>query len=82
MDDSTRCRLINNTFVDAYKSPLSVIVIDDIERFLSTSPIMPWSTHNERCSLFLRDRRLLAGGPRLLEHAAADAPRSYRKRAP
>lgn len=36
MDDHTRCQLINTTFLDAYKSPLSVIVIDDIERFLST----------------------------------------------
>lgn len=35
-NDVARCQLINNTFLDAHKSPLSVIVIDDIERFLST----------------------------------------------
>lgn len=38
-NDVARCQLINNTFLDAHKSPLSVIVIDDIERFLNYSPV-------------------------------------------
>jgi len=43
LDESERgkCVAINKVFEDAYKSPLSLIVIDDIERLLEYVPIGP-----------------------------------------
>jgi len=37
--DSTKCLKINKAFQDAYKSELSLIVLDDIERFIEYAPI-------------------------------------------
>jgi len=36
-----RCSLIHKVFMDAYKSPLSLIIIDDIERIIDYVPIGP-----------------------------------------
>lgn len=39
--ETAKCTKINKYFEDAYKSPLSVIVVDDIERLLDYVPIGP-----------------------------------------
>ncbi|CAM6081989.1 unnamed protein product [Calypogeia fissa] len=39
--ESTKCGMINKVFEDAYKSPLSIIIIDDIERILEYVDIGP-----------------------------------------
>jgi vesicle-fusing ATPase len=39
--ESAKCTLIHNAFLDAYKSPLSLIFIDDIERIIDFVPIGP-----------------------------------------
>ncbi|KAI9070983.1 hypothetical protein K1719_047053 [Acacia pycnantha] len=41
LHESTKCAQIIKVFEDAYKSPLSVIVLDDIERLLEYMPIGP-----------------------------------------
>jgi vesicle-fusing ATPase len=39
--DSSKCQAIHKAFLDSYKSPLSLIVIDDIERIIEYVPIGP-----------------------------------------
>lgn len=39
--DSAKCQAIHRAFLDSYKSPLSLIVIDDIERIIEYVPIGP-----------------------------------------
>ena len=39
--DATRCDRIESAFEQAYKSPISIIVLDDIERLLNYVPIGP-----------------------------------------
>lgn len=39
--ESAKCTHMHKFFMDAYKSPLSLIVIDDIERLIEFSPIGP-----------------------------------------
>merc|ERR1712024_150838 len=39
--ESSKCSLIHRVFMDAYKSPLSLIFIDDIERIIDYVPIGP-----------------------------------------
>lgn len=41
MGESQKCEKIYNTFVDAYKSPLSLVFIDDIERLIEYVPVGP-----------------------------------------
>jgi len=41
LSDSSKCNHIFKIFQDAYKSPLSLIIIDDIERCLDYTPIGP-----------------------------------------
>lgn len=41
MGESQKCEKIYNTFMDAYKSPLSMVVIDDIERLIEYIPVGP-----------------------------------------
>jgi vesicle-fusing ATPase len=41
MAESQKCEKIYNTFMDAYKSPLSLVVIDDIERIIEYVPVGP-----------------------------------------
>ncbi|KAJ3621775.1 hypothetical protein Zmor_004524, partial [Zophobas morio] len=41
MSEASKCGAITKTFEDAYKSPLSLIVIDNIERLLDYVPIGP-----------------------------------------
>lgn len=37
--DSQKCQTLLKTFTDAYKSPYSIIVIDDIERIMEYTPV-------------------------------------------
>ena len=39
--ESAKCQLIHKVFLDSYKSPLSFIFIDDIERIIDYVPIGP-----------------------------------------
>ena len=39
--ESSKCQMIHRAFMDSYKSPLSLIFIDDIERIIDYVPIGP-----------------------------------------
>ena len=39
--ESSKCQMIHRVFMDSYKSPLSIIFIDDIERIIDYVPIGP-----------------------------------------
>lgn len=39
--ESSKCQMIHRAFMDSYKSPLSMIFIDDIERIIDYVPIGP-----------------------------------------
>lgn len=39
MDDSQRCNQLMKIFSDSYRSPLSIIVLDDIERIIEYTPV-------------------------------------------
>ena len=39
--DMSKCQLIHKAFLDSYKSPLSLIFLDDIERIIDYVPIGP-----------------------------------------
>lgn len=39
--EQTKVRMITRTFEDAYRSPLSIIILDDIERIVEYAPIGP-----------------------------------------
>jgi vesicle-fusing ATPase len=39
--ESSKCQMIHKVFLDSYKSPLSLIFIDDIERIIEYVPIGP-----------------------------------------
>ena len=41
LSEQQKCLRINEIFVDSYKSPLSIIFIDEIERIIEFSPIGP-----------------------------------------
>jgi vesicle-fusing ATPase len=39
--DTSKCQMIHKAFMDSYKSPLSIIFLDDIERLIDYVPIGP-----------------------------------------
>ena len=39
--ESAKCQAIQKVFLDSYKSPLSIIVIDDVERLIEYTPVGP-----------------------------------------
>jgi len=41
LSDASKCQTIHKVFMDSYKSPLSIILIDDIERVIDYVPIGP-----------------------------------------
>jgi vesicle-fusing ATPase len=41
LQESTKCAMITKVFEDSYKSPLSIIILDDIERLLEFVSIGP-----------------------------------------
>ena len=36
--ESAKCQAIQKVFLDSYKSPLSIVVIDDVERLIEYTP--------------------------------------------
>jgi vesicle-fusing ATPase len=66
MQDSQKCQLLLKVFNDAYRSPLSVIFIDDIERIIEYTPI------GHRSLAILPPLTL----PQILQPSAADTPHS------
>jgi vesicle-fusing ATPase len=39
--DASKCQMVHKAFMDSYKSPLSIIFLDDIERLIDYVPIGP-----------------------------------------
>ena len=39
--ESAKCQAIQKVFLDSYKSPLSIVVIDDVERLIEYTPVGP-----------------------------------------
>jgi len=39
--ESAKCQAIQKVFMDSYKSPLSIIVVDDVERLMEYTPVGP-----------------------------------------
>lgn len=77
--ESSKCQMIHRAFMDSYKSPLSLIFIDDIERIIDYVPIGPRFSNTVLQTLLVllkkippdEGRRLLVFGttscPHLLE---------------
>mmetsp|Transcript_26423 Transcript_26423/g.105740 ORF Transcript_26423/g.105740 Transcript_26423/m.105740 type:complete len:405 (+) Transcript_26423:3-1217(+) len=65
--ESAKCQHIQRFFIDAYKSPLSLLVIDDVERLVEYTPIGPRFSNTVLQTLLVllkkpppeQDRRLL-----------------------
>ena len=41
LHEDEKCNIIQNIFMDGYKSPLSIIILDDIERLIGYCPVGP-----------------------------------------
>nr|DAD22889.1 TPA_asm: hypothetical protein HUJ06_024352 [Nelumbo nucifera] len=66
LSESTKCALIVKVFEDAYKSPLSIIILDDIERLLEYVPIGPRFSNLISQTLLVFLKRLPPKGKKLL----------------
>ncbi|XP_058095397.1 vesicle-fusing ATPase [Magnolia sinica] len=66
LSESSKCAQISKVFEDAYKSPLSIIVLDDIERLFEYAPIGPRFSNVILQTLLLFIKRLPPKGKHLL----------------
>ncbi|KAK7362852.1 hypothetical protein VNO77_04976 [Canavalia gladiata] len=66
LHESTKCAQIMKVFEDAYKSPLSVIILDDIERLLEYVPIGPRFSNLISQTLLVLLKRLPPKGKKLM----------------
>ncbi|KAJ7946983.1 vesicle-fusing ATPase [Quillaja saponaria] len=66
LHESTKCAQIIKVFEDAYKSPLSVIILDDIERLLEYVAIGPRFSNLISQTLLVLLKRLPPKGKKLL----------------
>ncbi|KAE7995693.1 hypothetical protein FH972_000464 [Carpinus fangiana] len=66
LHESTKCAQIVKVFEDAYKSPLSIIILDDIERLLEYVAIGPRFSNLVSQTLMVLLKRLPAKGKKLL----------------
>ncbi|CAI8618212.1 unnamed protein product [Vicia faba] len=66
LHESTKCNQIIKVFEDAYKSPLSVIVLDDIERLLEYVPIGPRFSNLISQTLLVLLKKLPPKGKKLM----------------
>ncbi|KAB1199510.1 Vesicle-fusing ATPase [Morella rubra] len=66
LHESTKCAQIVKVFEDAYKSPLSIIILDEIERLLEYVPIGPRFSHIISQTLLVLLKRLPPKGKNLL----------------
>eukprot|EP01136_Pigoraptor_vietnamica_P001184 Opistho-1_new@27481 len=67
--ESAKCSAITKVFDDSYKSPLSVIVVDDIERLLEYAPIGPRFSNAVLQTLMVLFKKQPPKGKRLLVFA-------------
>lgn len=58
MNESQKCSNIYRIFADSYKSPLSMIFIDDIERLIEYSPVGPRFSNSVLQTLLILFRKL------------------------
>ena len=81
--ETSKCERINKTFNDAWKSPLSIIVLDNIERLLEYVPIGPRFSNTILQTLLVllnksppKGRKLLViattSNPEMLKHMQLD----------
>ncbi|RDY13407.1 Vesicle-fusing ATPase, partial [Mucuna pruriens] len=66
LHESTKCAQIIKVFEDAYKSPLSVIILDDIERLLEYVAIGPRFSNSISQTLLVLLKRLPPKGKKLM----------------
>jgi vesicle-fusing ATPase len=66
LSESTKCSMINKVFEDAYKSPLSIIILDDIERILEFVSYGPRFSNPILQTLLVLIKRLPPKGKKLL----------------
>lgn len=66
LQESTKCARIVKVFEDAYKSPLSIIILDDIERLLEYVAIGPRFSNIISQTLMVLLKRLPPKGKKLL----------------
>ncbi|XVF87485.1 hypothetical protein PTKIN_Ptkin18bG0123800 [Pterospermum kingtungense] len=66
LQESTKCAQIVKVFEDAYKSPLSIIILDDIERLLEYVAIGPRFSNLISQTLLVLLKRLPPKGKKLL----------------
>ncbi|XP_010272453.1 PREDICTED: vesicle-fusing ATPase-like [Nelumbo nucifera] len=66
LSESSKCAQIVKVFEDAYKSPLSIIILDDIERLLEYVPIGPRFSNLISQTLLVLLKRLPPKGKNLL----------------
>ncbi|XP_073142368.1 vesicle-fusing ATPase [Henckelia pumila] len=66
LSEATKCAQIVKVFEDAYKSPLSIIILDDIERLLEYVPIGPRFSNLISQTLLVLLKRLPPKGKKIL----------------
>ncbi|CAH9087192.1 unnamed protein product [Cuscuta europaea] len=66
LSESSKCAKIAKVFEDAYKSPLSIIIVDDIERLLEYVPIGPRFSNLINQTLLLLLKQLPPKGKKVL----------------
>jgi vesicle-fusing ATPase len=64
--EQAKCAAIAKTFDDAYKSPLSVVILDDVERLLEYVPVGPRFSNAVLQTLMVLVKRPPPAGRRLL----------------
>lgn len=66
LSEGSKCRELARAFDDAHKSPLSVIVLDDIERMIEYSPVGPRFSNVILQTLMVLTKKVPRNGRRLL----------------
>ncbi|EFJ05457.1 hypothetical protein SELMODRAFT_137147 [Selaginella moellendorffii] len=66
LTEATKCGLITKVFEDAYKSPLSIIILDEIERLLEYVNIGPRFSNVILQTLFVLIKKLPPKGKKLM----------------
>ncbi|CAM6084262.1 unnamed protein product [Calypogeia fissa] len=64
--ESTKCRMISNVFEDAYRSPLGIIIMDDIERIIGYVSIGPIFSNDILQTLLVLIKKLPPKGSKLM----------------
>mmetsp|Transcript_17184 Transcript_17184/g.31186 ORF Transcript_17184/g.31186 Transcript_17184/m.31186 type:complete len:744 (+) Transcript_17184:68-2299(+) len=79
MGEMSKCSYIQKIFMDSYKSPLSMILIDDIERIIDYTPLGPRFANNVLQTLLVllkkgppKNKRLFIVGTTSIAHLLED----------